>query len=134
VTDPEMAGQQTDDAVDGKGRSGDDCSMPSRMSALEAKWEAVIPTLATKADLSELRAEMHKGFSDMVKWIVGTAFVGGACAITIVTFVLNNATPRATMAQLGQPTIIFLPANGMSVYAPSPSPPSSGATNSGAGR
>lgn len=60
------------------------------MSALEAKWGAVIPTLATKADLSELGAEMHK---DMVKWIVGTALVGGACAITIVTFVLNNATP-----------------------------------------
>jgi len=134
VTDPEMAGQQTDDAVDGKGRSGDDGSMPSRMSALEAKWEVVIPTLATKADLSELHAEMHKGFSDMVKWIVGTALVGGACAITIMTLVLNHATPRAAMAQLGQPTIIFLSANGMPLYAPSPSLSASGAANPGAGR
>lgn len=62
------------------------------------KLESRLEQTATKADLNEkvgaLQVEMHKGFSDMVKWVVGTAIVLGGTAITVMTFVLNNASPK----------------------------------------
>lgn len=73
-----------------------------------AKLEAVISTLATKADV-------EKGFHDMVKWIVGTAFVGIALLITVMTFVLNNAAPKASITA-SQPTPIV-------IQIPTPLPP-----------
>lgn len=81
----------------------------SRLSAVEqsiVRIDAVLPTLATKFEVGELRSEMHKGFAEMVKWIVGTAFVGIAAFVTIMTFVLNNAVPHAP----AQPTVIVIPA------------------------
>jgi len=65
---------------------------------------------ATKADLAEqigaLRAEMLKGFADMVKWIVGTAIVMSGTGIVVMTFVLNNAVPKAPPAPT-QPIVIY---------------------------
>lgn len=44
--------------------------------------------------LAEVRTEMQRGFADMTRWIVG-AIIGVAIAsVTIMTFVLNNATPK----------------------------------------
>lgn len=75
-----------------------------------ATLEAIIPTLATKADLvgeiGSLRSEMLKGFADQTKWIIGTAFAGIAVFITVMTFVLNNAVPKAAPAT---PTVIVVP-------------------------
>jgi hypothetical protein len=67
------------------------------------KLEAIIPTLATKADV-------EKGFHDLVKWVVGTAFVGIGLALTIMTFVLNNAVPKQPIAPAPAPQIIQAPA------------------------
>lgn len=48
-----------------------------------------------EGNLRSLQVEMHKGFADMIKWVVGTAIVLGGAGITVITFVLNNATPKA---------------------------------------
>jgi hypothetical protein len=74
-----------------------------------ARIETRLGQTATKADLAALRAEMHKGFADMIKWVVGTAIVLGASAITVITFVLNYASPKAPAAQPA-PIVIQLPA------------------------
>ncbi|MDL2356336.1 MAG: hypothetical protein QFF03_13855 [Pseudomonadota bacterium] len=58
-------------------------------------------------EISALRSEMHKEFTGMVKWIVGTAVVLGAAAITVITFVLNYATPPRI---LPAPTAQLVPA------------------------
>lgn len=89
------------------------------MDARIAKLEAAIPTLATKEGLADLRADFHKGVNDLIKWVVGTAFVGIALFITIMTFVLNNAVPKAVPApaQAPAPIVIQVPA------APAPAPP-----------
>jgi hypothetical protein len=50
-----------------------------------------------RVEISDLRTEMHKEFAAMVKWLVGTAIVLGASAITVGTFVLNYAAPPRTM-------------------------------------
>ena len=59
-----------------------------RLTRIEARQTE----LADK--VGALQVEMHKGFADMIKWVVGTAIVLGGTALTVITFVLNNATPK----------------------------------------
>ena len=128
----------------------DDGDMEARIAKLEefvvdarerlTKMETRLDQTATKADLTDkvggLQVEMHKGFgeihkgqSDLIKWVVGTALVLGAMAITIMTFVLNNAVPKAIVAPTTQqaPIIIQVPPQATGVApggaAPSPSKP-----------
>lgn len=99
-----------------------DPDMESRIS----KLEAVIPTLATKADV-------EKGFHDLVKWVVGTAFVGIGLALTIMTFVLNNAVPKQPappppaaqvfQTPVPQPIIIQMPPQTQAATPPQAPPP-----------
>lgn len=98
--------------VDNGGGPPHNEDMEKRLTKLETQFETVIPTLATKSDMADMRAEMHKGFSDMVKWIVGTAIVMAGAGITIMTFVLNNATPKAPAPPASQPVpiVITIPA------------------------
>lgn len=65
-----------------------------------AKIETLLPTFATKTDLQETK-------SDIIRWIMGTAIALAATAITVITFVLNNAAPRQAAPQA--PVIIQLP-------------------------
>jgi hypothetical protein len=86
-----------------------------------AKIDARLEHTATKSDLLDLKVEMaelemaalrtelHKGFADMSKWMVGIAIVLGASAITVMTFVLNNAVPKPAPAPPA-PIVIFPPA------------------------
>ena len=83
-----------------------------------ARIETRLDQMATRADLAALRIEVHKEFAGMVKWMVGTAVVLGASAITVITFVLNYATPpknpaapfvQAAPALQPAPVIIQLP-------------------------
>lgn len=59
-----------------------------RLTRIETRLEQT----ATKADLAELTATM-------IKWIVGIAFGMSAAGITVMSFVLNNATPKAAPCQ-----------------------------------
>ncbi|MHA4867318.1 hypothetical protein ACXZ1M_06415 [Duganella sp. PWIR1] len=85
-----------------------------------AKIEARLELMATKADLEEkigaLRVEMHKGFADMIKWVVGTAIVLGGTGLTVITFVLNNAVPKAPPPAPQPPVIVY------AQPAPAPAP------------
>ena len=77
-----------------------------------ARIEARLDMTATKDDMADLRAELHQEFLAMVKWMVGTAVVLGASAITIITFVLNYATqpkypPQVQTLPSKQPPIII---------------------------
>lgn len=79
--------------------------MEARLSEVEkaiVRIDAVLPTLATKGELAS-------GFGDMVKWIVGTAFAGLAALIVVMTFVLNNAVPKAPPTATQAPIVIYAP-------------------------
>lgn len=79
--------------------------------------EAVLPTLATKADLESVRTEIHSTKAELIKWIVGTAVALGAAAITILTFVLNNAVPKVPQQP---PIIINIPSSPSAAASPNP--------------
>lgn len=92
--------------VDSGGEPPDDDDMNSvtkevldaRLETIETRMDGRIATLEAKIDVKfeELRTEMHKGFGDMTKWIVATVLGVGALSVTIMTFVMNNAVPKAS--------------------------------------
>lgn len=65
-----------------------------RLSRIESRLDQ----MATKADLAEkvgeLKTEIQRSVNEMIRWMVGTAIGLGVAAITVITFVLNNATPK----------------------------------------
>lgn len=71
-----------------------------------ARIEARLEDMATKADLVELRAEVHRSANETIRWIVGMSIGLGVAGITIITFVLNNATPKVPLAP-GAPITIY---------------------------
>lgn len=75
-----------------------------------ARVETRLDQTASKADLAETKAEL-------IKWIVGVAIGLGVAGITVMTFVLNNATPKAPTTP--PPIIINVPAT-PSPVAPAP--------------
>jgi hypothetical protein len=92
--------------------------MESRVQRLEADIATIKADLAvvksnyaTKADLAELA-------SSLIKWMVGTALGLGVAAITVMTFVLNNAVPKAPAATT--PIVIALPYSTQQPAAPAP--------------
>lgn len=99
-------------SFDGGGPPSDNGGMEARVTRLENKLdnvesrltriEAKLDHMATKAELADMKA-------DLVKWIVGTAIALGTAAITVMTFVLNNATPKAPAIPAPAPTVIVVP-------------------------
>lgn len=79
--------------------------LDARLETIETRMDGRIANVEVKIDgkfaevdakFAELRTDMHKGFADMTKWIVGTVIGVAAVSVTIMTFVLNNATPKAS--------------------------------------
>lgn len=82
--------------------------MDERLAALEAHFNAILPTLATKADLESLRADIHK-------WMAATCiglFIGFAGLFIAMGNILRPAVqtpqaPSAVVPQQPQPVIIY---------------------------
>jgi hypothetical protein len=109
--------------VAGGGEPPYDGGMEHRMTALETRLETILPTLATKADVEALRAEMHqlhanlraemhemradlradmqKTNADIKTWALATmiAIIGTVLAGLIgVSQLYSSAAPQATAA------------------------------------
>ncbi|SHM35403.1 hypothetical protein SAMN05192549_101381 [Duganella sacchari] len=87
-----------------------------RQTALEARFDTILPTLATKADVEALRADIHK-------WMVGSmiglfiGFGGLAAAMGQLLKPVAPATPvvvqtqpiqAQAVPQANQPIVIYL--------------------------
>jgi len=73
-----------------------------RQTALEARFDTILPTLATKADVESLRADIHK-------WMVGSmiglfvGFGGLAAALGQLLKPMPQAAPVVVQAPAAQP-------------------------------
>lgn len=119
-------------SIDNSGGPPHDGGMEARVAKLEefvvdtrerlTKIETRLDQTATKSDIGDIRVDMHKGFVDMTKWVVGTAIGMGAAGIVVMTFVLNNAVPKAPtgspLPTQPQPIVIYAQP-GPSAAAPS---------------
>lgn len=93
--------------------------MDSEVSALKAHIDAIVPTLATKADIEVLRAEMHKMSAEGYRWMMAS-MVGMFIGFGGLYFAANRsfearpapqaapqAAPSAVVTQ--PPVVIYLP-------------------------
>lgn len=58
---------------------GGEPPMDARITKLETRFEAVLPTLMTKVDGAEIRADIQRGINETQKWMIATViglFVG----------------------------------------------------------
>jgi hypothetical protein len=81
-----------------------------RLVKIEGRLDGIDSRMATRSDLHEMGGSL-------IKWMVGTAVGLGVAAVTVMTFVLNNATPKAPAVQ-PNPIIIQIPSS-----APTAPPP-----------
>lgn len=94
------------------GEPPDNDRMEERVKKLENGYQDVRERLVhieTRVEQTATKADLADNKSEMIKWIVGTALAMSAAAITVMTFVLNNATPKAP-APPQQPIVIYAPA------------------------
>ena len=77
-----------------------------------AKIEAIVPTLATRADIETVRADLHKMDASIVRWMIGTIialFIGFAGLFFTMSNSINGALERASQstAPVPQPPIVI---------------------------
>ncbi|MDL2354338.1 MAG: hypothetical protein QFF03_03675 [Pseudomonadota bacterium] len=100
----------------GGGQPPYDGDMEHRVTALETRLDIILPTLATKADIAEMRAEMradlHKMNAEIKTWTLATmlTIVGTmlAALLGISQIFKASSTPPVAMVQPA-PIIITLP-------------------------
>ncbi|WP_396615020.1 hypothetical protein ACHZ97_11220 [Lysobacter soli] len=82
------------------------------MNERVAKLEALIPTLATKADIGEVRGDLHKMDASIVRWMIATIvglFLGFAGLFFTVSNLMKPSSSTVTPVS-AQPIIIQVPA------------------------
>lgn len=69
----------------------------ARFEAADARVETRLAAIELKMDVqfAELKSEIHRGNADTIKWVAGIVVSVMALGLTIMTFVLNNAVPKA---------------------------------------
>ncbi len=88
--------------------------MDERLTALETHFNTILPTLATKADIESLRADMSRMSSELHKWVLGS-MIGMFIGFGGLYFASNTAS-RAP--QVAPPVIVYLPAPPAAPSAP----------------
>lgn len=86
--------------------------MDERFAALEVHFNAILPTLATKADLEALRADIHK-------WMVATVmglFIGFAGLFIAMGNILKPAGQSPAAAPVVAPQAVPQPAPPVIIY------------------
>lgn len=74
-----------------------------------------------RLDVTATRADIQESANATIKWVVATAALLGAAAITVMTFVLNNAIPKASVAAPA-PVVIAVPVQPGAQTAPTALP------------
>ena len=85
----------------GGGGSGNDGGMDSRVTVIETRLDTVLPTVATKADLSATE-------SKLVRWVTGIGIASVTVLISILSFLASRVEMRAP-PPTAPPVIINIP-------------------------
>ncbi len=75
--------------------------METRLTSLEARFDAILPTLATHADIAKVE-------STLVKWFAGISIATIAVILSAMSFYFSSV--HLGVAQAPQPIIIHIPA------------------------
>jgi len=86
--------------------------METRPTKLETRLDSILPSLATKSDVSAIKV-----------WIVATGFVITGLNITVVSIVINAKMAPPPSAPQSQAPVIVYPPQPISAGAPVPPSP-----------
>jgi hypothetical protein len=79
----------------------------ARFASMRAEMLAGFAEL--RLEIQKQSAEMQKLTAEIIKWVIGMIIGAGAVAITVMTFVLNNAIPRTPApAPLATPSSVTI--------------------------
>jgi len=76
-------------------------AVDARFDATDAKLEAI---------MAKIESAFQRATSQMVKWMVGVLAAGITIVVTVMTFVLNNAIPKAQPSTPVAPASAAVPA------------------------
>jgi hypothetical protein len=97
--------------------------MDSEVAALKAHIDTIVPTLATKADIEVLRAEMHKMSADGYRWMVAS-MIGMFIGFGGLYFAAGRSFDARPAAQATPPTVVqAAPQPPVVIYLPQPQTP-----------
>lgn len=72
-----------------------------------------------RTEMANVRAEMHKNTIDVIKWVIVTVLGVATATVSILTFVINNAAPKAPSTPVQPaPIVITVPGAAPAVAAP----------------
>lgn len=88
-----------------------DGSMEHRLTALETRLDTILPTLATKADIGEIRADLHKMNAEIKSWTLATmlTIVGTMLAAIFGISQIFKTTVQTIPATQPAPIVITIP-------------------------
>ena len=100
----------------GGGGTGHNDGMDARLTALETRFDTVLPTLATRADVAEVRGDIQRGINETHKWMIATV-VGLFLGFGGLFLAMSNALkPTAQTTSATPPPVII------NVPSPAPAP------------
>lgn len=81
----------------------------ARLETIETRMDGRLSSMeqmiATK--FAEFESTLHKSNADTVKWVAGIVLAVGAAGLALMTFLINNITPRPVAVP--SPIVITLP-------------------------
>ncbi|MDO8695192.1 MAG: hypothetical protein Q7J51_13915 [Sheuella sp.] len=82
--------------------------METRLISLEARFDTVMPALATHTDISTLETKIAKVESTLVKWFAGVGIAIITVLLSAMSFFFSSM--HSSPIQSPQPIIIHIPA------------------------
>lgn len=82
--------------------------METRLTSLEVRFDAVLPSLATHSDISTLELKIAKVESTLVKWFAGVGLAIITVLLSAMSFFFSSI--HTVQSQPPQPIIIHIPA------------------------
>ncbi|WP_098496644.1 hypothetical protein [Collimonas sp. PA-H2] len=80
-----------------------------RLATLEARFDAVLLTLATRADIQSVKSEIHKASGETHKWMLATV-IGLFLGFGGLFLAMSNTLKPAPQSSSQAPVVIQLPA------------------------
>lgn len=123
----ERLGESARNVFDGGSGGGYDGRMETRIAKLEefatdAKERLV--KIESRLEHTATQADVERSSNKIILWIGGILFSLSGAGIAVMTFVLNNATPKAAPAAPTAPAIYYVqPPAPVAAQAATPAPP-----------
>jgi hypothetical protein len=92
--------------------------MNARLETIETRMDGRLSSIEQMigTKFAEFDSTLHKTNADTIKWVAGTVIAVGAAGLALMTFLINNITPKSSAASA--PIIITVPATSSPTAAP----------------